>query len=82
MKTINVHAAKTQLSRILEDVAAGDEVILAKAGKPMALLSPYRPKRRKRKFFQLEGQCWIAEDFHNTPEAFKQAFGGSEKPSK
>ncbi len=75
MKMINVHAAKTQLSKILDEVAAGDEVILAKAGKPVAVLSPFRAKRRTRKFFQMEGEGWMAKDFRDTPPAFQNAFG-------
>ena len=41
MKTINIHEAKTHLSRIIERVARGESVIIGKAGKPMAVLSPY-----------------------------------------
>jgi prevent-host-death family protein len=74
MRTINVHEAKTHLSRILEEIAAGDEVILAKAGKPMAVLSPYRQKSKKRRFFQMEGSIEIADDFTETPADFRAAF--------
>jgi len=74
MKTINVHEAKTHLSRILEEIAAGDEVILAKAGKPMAVLSPYRQQLKKRRFFQMEGSIKMADDFAETPADFRAAF--------
>jgi len=40
MRTINIHAAKTQLSRLVEAAAAGEEIIIAKAGKPVARLGP------------------------------------------
>ena len=40
MRTVNVHQAKTHLSRLLEQVAAGEEVVIAKAGKPVARLVP------------------------------------------
>ena len=51
MTTVNIHAAKTQLSRLVEDAAAGEEIIIAKAGKPVAKLTSLncprpRPKRR------------------------------------
>ena len=40
MKTVNIHAAKTQLSALVEEAASGKEIIIAKAGKPMARLMP------------------------------------------
>ena len=51
MSTVNIHAAKTHLSRLLEEAAAGQEIIIAKAGKPIAKLGPLtgatgRKKRR------------------------------------
>jgi prevent-host-death family protein len=42
-KTVNVHAAKTHLSRLVEEAAAGAEIVIAKAGKPMARLVPLAP---------------------------------------
>lgn len=48
MRTVNVHEAKTQLSRLLDDVRAGEEIILAKAGRPYARLVPIgAPNRRE-----------------------------------
>ncbi len=47
MRTINVHEAKTQLSRLLDDVRGGEEIILAKAGTPYARLVPVSPPERK-----------------------------------
>ena len=48
-KVVNVHEAKTHLSRLLEDVARGEEVVLAKAGKPCAKLIPFTPSEEPRK---------------------------------
>jgi prevent-host-death family protein len=62
MDTINIHDAKTHLSRIVEDVAAGSEVIIAKAGKPMARLVPLGAARRKIRFRLLKGKIRIASD--------------------
>lgn len=45
IRTINVHEAKTHLSRLLDEVRAGEEIILAKAGKPYARLVPIAPRR-------------------------------------
>jgi len=63
MKQVNVHQAKTHLSRLIDDVEAGEEVILAKAGKPVARLSPIG-QRRRRKLGLLDGQLRIPDDFN------------------
>ena len=59
---VNVHEAKTHLSRLLQRVAKGEEVILAKAGKPIARLLPIAVPS-KRVLGQDEGRVFIAEDF-------------------
>ena len=64
MTTVNIHEAKTHLSRLLEAVEKGEELIIARAGKPIAVLSRYEPPPRKRKLGTLAGQivehpgCW------------------------
>ena len=45
-ETVNVHAAKTQFSKLLDRVARGEEIIIARAGKPVARLAPYTPTER------------------------------------
>lgn len=67
-KTINIHEAKTHLSRLVEDVAAGAEIIIAKAGKPMARLSPVSAPVKKKRLGLLKGKIKIAGDF-NAPLA-------------
>ncbi len=62
-KVVNVHEAKTHLSRLLEQVAQGEEVIIGKAGKPVAKLVPYLPQREPRKPGALKGQIWMADDW-------------------
>jgi prevent-host-death family protein len=49
MRTINIHAAKTHLSRLVEEVAAGEPFVIAKAGKPMAQVIPIRASKEKPK---------------------------------
>ena len=61
---INIHDAKTHLSRIVDDVAAGAEVVIAKAGKPMARLVPLEPKVLKKKLGLLKGRIKVADDFN------------------
>lgn len=73
---INVYEAKTHLSKLLERVAEGEELVLGKAGKPMARLVPYREVRQPRKPGRLAGKMWIAPDFDETPEDIIAAFEG------
>lgn len=64
MRTVNVHEAKTHLSRLLEDVAGGEEIIIAKAGRPIARLMPLAvAPTGKRKLGLLQGMGHIADDF-------------------
>jgi prevent-host-death family protein len=63
MQTINVHAAKTQLSRLLDAVAAGEEVIIAKAGKPVARLVPIDGHKQPRQLGTLAGEFTVPDDF-------------------
>lgn len=64
MITVNIHAAKTNLSRLLEEVAAGAEIIIAKAGKPIARLAPLTEgSGRKRTLGLLAGQAVIPPAF-------------------
>ena len=60
---VNVHAAKTNLSRLLERAEAGEEIVIARAGKPIAKLVPYVPDRPKRVFGALKGQIHILPGF-------------------
>jgi prevent-host-death family protein len=63
-ETVNLYDAKTNLSKLVERAAAGEEIVIAKAGKPKAKLVPYQPPRKKRRFGQnLLGITYIAEDF-------------------
>ncbi len=77
MKSINIHAAKTQLSALVERVAAGEEIVIAKAGKPMARLAPLEKPRRDRK--PGSAKIRIADDFDAPlPDEIGAAFGLSE----
>lgn len=75
--TINIHEAKTHLSRIVEDVAAGAEVIIAKAGKPMARLVPISAPASRKVLGLLEGQIRVPDDFDAPlPDDVLDAFEG------
>ena len=77
---VNTHEAKTQLSKLLERAAAGEEIVIAKAGRPMALLVPYRTVREPRRPGQWRGQVWLADDFDRTPPEVIDAFHGEASP--
>lgn len=62
VKTVNIQAAKTHLSRLVEEVAEGEEIILAKAGKPMVRMVPYAAARKARVSGLFAGKAWEAEN--------------------
>jgi prevent-host-death family protein len=77
METINIHAAKSQLSRLLDAVAAGEEVIIAKAGKPVARLVPLEGPKQPRQLGTLAGEFTVPDDFDDPlPEDVLAAFEG------
>jgi prevent-host-death family protein len=63
MKMVNLHAAKTHLSRLVDEAANGEEIVIAKAGKPMVRLVPVASKRRRTGFGADKGKIWISDDF-------------------
>lgn len=63
MRTINIHAAKTNLSRLVEDAAQGEEIVIAKAGKPIARLCPLETPKPRRRLGLLEGKLHLPDDF-------------------
>ena len=65
MHVTNIHEAKTHLSRLVEQVAKGKEIIIGKAGKPMAKLVPYLEKKEPRKPGRLKGKIWMSDDFND-----------------
>jgi antitoxin (DNA-binding transcriptional repressor) of toxin-antitoxin stability system len=67
---INIHEAKTHLSRLIEDVANGNEVLIAKGGRAMARLVPLGRDDTPRKVGLLKGKLRIADDFDRSFEAF------------
>lgn len=75
MRQINVHEAKTQLSRLLEEVEAGERVVIARAGVPVAVLSPYRTAAKRRRLGLFAGQAKLHSDFDELPSDIAAAFG-------
>jgi prevent-host-death family protein len=70
---INIHEAKTHLSKIIDEVATGREVIIAKSGKPMARIVPLTGVVRPKKFGLLEGKIKVPDDFNKPLEGSELA---------
>jgi prevent-host-death family protein len=76
-RQVNIHAAKTQLSRLVEEAAAGHEIIIAKAGKPIARLLALEVRKSPRKPGLLKGHMRVAKDFDAPlPESLLRLFEG------
>ena len=76
--SINIHDAKTHFSKLLQRVLAGEEIVIARAGEPVARLVPYKPVLNERTPGTAKGQIWIAPDFNAPlPDEFLDAFEGS-----
>ena len=63
METVNIHQAKTQLSKLIARVSAGEEIVIAKGGKPVARLAPLVQGSKPREPGALKGRIRIAGDF-------------------
>ncbi|MES1208701.1 MAG: type II toxin-antitoxin system Phd/YefM family antitoxin [Pseudomonadota bacterium] len=81
MKAVNVHEAKTQFSKLLARVEKGQEVLIARAGKPVARLVPHEPKPRAPVFGGDRGTISVAADFDAAlPDDVLAAFEGDGNP--
>ena len=77
----NISEAKAELSALIEAVRNGSEVIIAKAGKPVARVVAIRGPIQPRKPGSMAGEIWIAPDFENLPDDMEEAFGLKEPQS-
>ena len=73
---VNIHEAKTHLSRLVERVEAGEEVVIARAGRPIARLVPYRARTKPRTPGLWRGRVRIADDFDAPIPEIVEAFEG------
>jgi prevent-host-death family protein len=76
-RMVNIHEAKTHLSRLLQEVADGEEIIIGKAGKPVAVLSAYVGDRRNPGSWK--GRVWLAPDFDQLPPEVEEAFAAGDE---
>ena len=74
MQIINIHQAKTQLSKLIEKVLVGEDVIIAKAGKPIVKLTPYKEILKPRKLGLWKGKVWVSPDFDEESEEINKLF--------
>ena len=63
MRRVNIHEAKTHLSRLIDEVTGGKEIVIGKAGKPVARLVPFRARAPRRKLGALAGRFTVPDDF-------------------
>lgn len=77
IRTVNIHAAKTHLSRLVDQAVEGHEIVIAKAGRPMVRLVAIAPAtRRRRGFGELRGKIRISKDFDAPlPQHILRGFG-------
>ena len=84
--TFNIHYAKTHLSKLLEQVQAGEEIIIAKSGRPIAKLCPIEKTAEKTKPKRvpgsMKGHLWIGPDFDDPIPGFEEAICGPDETSK
>ena len=81
--TINLYDAKTNLSKLVDRAAAGEEIVIAKSGKPKAKLVPYQPPRKKRRVGgqNLLGITYLADDWDEPlPPEIQRYFDGENDP--
>lgn len=81
---VNIHEAKTHFSRLVDRAAAGEEIVIAKAGEPRARLVPLeRPTGRRRGYGSMRGKIWLADDWDSdeTNDAIAELFFGDVDPA-
>jgi len=79
MQIVNISEAKAQLSALVAKVATGKEILIGKAGKPIAKLVRYDHSEEPRRPGALRGKIKIADDFDELPDDIARAFGMKEK---
>ncbi|MBA3347148.1 MAG: type II toxin-antitoxin system Phd/YefM family antitoxin [Actinobacteria bacterium] len=76
MTTVGIHEAKTNLSKLLKRVEAGEEIVVARGGEPVAKIVAYSaPPKKPRTPGSMKGKIWMAPDFDELPAEIAEAFG-------
>lgn len=75
--TVNIYEAKTQLSKLVDQAAAGEDIIIARNGKPVVRITTLKPEKLPLRPGLLKGKIWIADDFDAPlPDEILAAFEG------
>lgn len=74
MKPVNIHEAKSRLSELVQKAEAGEEVVIARAGKPVAKLVPLPKVDRSKLFGMFKGQISVPADIHDGDEEIEKLF--------
>lgn len=77
LQMTNIYQAKTNLSQLVNLALAGEDVVIAKAGKPVVKLVPYTVEKKQRIPGRLKGKIWISDDFDEESEEINKFFYGS-----
>lgn len=78
MRTVNIHEAKTQLSKLVDEAAKGESFVIAKAGKPLVRVVPLDAPEAPRRLGFMAGEISVPEDFDRMgSEEIEQLFGGA-----
>ena len=77
MLIVNTHQAKTTLSQLIAKALAGEEVIIARAGKPVVKLTPHKPGKKFRTIGKFKGKIWMAPDFDAESKEINDMFYNS-----
>lgn len=76
MTIVGIHEAKTNLSKLLKRVEAGEEIVVARGGEPVAKIVAYSaPPKKPRVPGSMKGKIWMAPDFDELPAEVAEAFG-------
>ncbi len=73
---INIHEAKTNLSKLIAMTLAGEDVVIAKAGKPVVKMVAYKEKLKPRKIGLLKGKIFVPDNFNDEDEEINKLFYG------
>lgn len=76
MHTVNMHEAKTQLSSLVQQALNGEDVVIARAGKPLVRLVPFQEPRQPRRPGRLKGQIQMSADFDDADATIADLFEG------
>lgn len=79
VQIVNIYEAKTKFSKLVDLAAGGTDVVIARAGKPVARLTTLKEEKRPLVYGLLQGEGWIADDFNDPlPEEIQKYFEGRE----